>query len=152
MTWPKHYRPLSHSGCARPTWSNITMCAAISEHGVSTHIIGSGNTQHLLTFLDTIYRHLIPETERDLSRHDLPNFVIVWDSMSIQHPNVIRVWFAVHQKTYWCSSLHYFLHSWIQAITYFLNGGRKYIIRSDYGKMLIVVTSQNKIAGYGFGM
>ena len=36
---------------------NITMCAAISEHGVLTHIplIGPYNTQHLLNFLETLY-------------------------------------------------------------------------------------------------
>ena len=37
---------------------NITMCAAILEHGVLTHIplIGPYNTQHLLNFLETLYR------------------------------------------------------------------------------------------------
>lgn len=40
---------------------NITMCAAISENGVLTHIpcLGPYNTQHLLTFLDTLYRDII---------------------------------------------------------------------------------------------
>lgn len=37
---------------------NITMCAAISENGVSTHIpnIGPYNTQKLLTLVDALYR------------------------------------------------------------------------------------------------
>lgn len=41
----------------------ISLCAAISEHGVLTHIpfIGPYNTQHLLTFLEILYRALIPE-------------------------------------------------------------------------------------------
>lgn len=39
---------------------SITMCCTISENGVSTHIIGPYNTQHLLTFSDTLYRDLIP--------------------------------------------------------------------------------------------
>ncbi|XP_039899474.1 uncharacterized protein LOC120740972 [Simochromis diagramma] len=45
---------------------NITMCAAISDNGVLTHIplLGPYNTQHLLTFLDTLYRDLVPENER----------------------------------------------------------------------------------------
>lgn len=45
--------------------ANITMCAAISENGVRTHIphIGPYNTQLLLAFLDTLYRDLIPEQE-----------------------------------------------------------------------------------------
>ena len=44
---------------------NITMCAAISEHGVLTHIplIGPCKTQHLLNFLKTLYRALIPDDE-----------------------------------------------------------------------------------------
>ncbi|XP_016313101.1 uncharacterized protein LOC107666353 [Sinocyclocheilus anshuiensis] len=48
--------------------ANITMCAAISENGVSTHIphIGPYNTQLLLAFLNTLYRDLIPEQERGL--------------------------------------------------------------------------------------
>ncbi len=42
--------------------ANITMCAAISENGVRTHIphIESYNTQLLLAFLNTLYRDLIP--------------------------------------------------------------------------------------------
>ena len=45
---------------------NITMGAAISENGVLTHIplIGPYNTERLVTFLDTLYRDLIPEPER----------------------------------------------------------------------------------------
>ncbi len=46
--------------------ANITMCAAISENGVNTHIahIGPYNTQLLLAFLNKLYRDLIPEQER----------------------------------------------------------------------------------------
>ena len=42
------------------------MGAAISENGVLTHIplIGPYNTERLVTFLDTLYRDLIPEPER----------------------------------------------------------------------------------------
>lgn len=45
---------------------NITMCAAIPEHGVLTHIplIGPFNAQHLLTFLETLDRTLIRDDER----------------------------------------------------------------------------------------
>ncbi|XP_026037838.1 uncharacterized protein LOC113030533 isoform X1 [Astatotilapia calliptera] len=46
---------------------NITMCAAISENGVHTHIprIGAYNSQHLLAFLDALHRDLIPQNGRD---------------------------------------------------------------------------------------
>lgn len=45
---------------------NITMCAAISENGVATHIpsLGPYNTQKLLIFLDRLHFDLIPENER----------------------------------------------------------------------------------------
>ena len=45
---------------------NITMCAAISENGVATHIpsLGPYNTQKLLSFLDRLHFDLIPENER----------------------------------------------------------------------------------------
>ncbi len=41
----------------------LNMSAAISENGVLTHIpiIGPYNTERLVTFLDTLYRDLIPE-------------------------------------------------------------------------------------------
>lgn len=79
---------------------NITMCAAISEHGVLTRIpiIGPYNTQHLLTFLDTLYRDLIPDDERGLIRDDLPKYVVVWDNVSFHRSNTIRQWFAPHYR------------------------------------------------------
>nr|XP_023660031.1 uncharacterized protein LOC111839927 [Paramormyrops kingsleyae] len=45
---------------------NVTMCAAMSDNGILTHIplLGPYNTQHLLTFLDTLYRDIVPENER----------------------------------------------------------------------------------------
>ncbi len=51
--------------------ANITMCAAISENGVNTHIahIGPYNTQLLLAFLNTLNTNLIPEQERGTGLH-----------------------------------------------------------------------------------
>lgn len=79
---------------------NITMCAAISENGVSTHIphIGPYNTQLLLSFLNTLYRDLIPEHQRGLVRPDLPNDVIVWDNVSFHRTNIVREWFAALER------------------------------------------------------
>ncbi|KAF0041571.1 hypothetical protein F2P81_005103 [Scophthalmus maximus] len=53
---------------------NITMCAAISENGVATHIpsLGPNNTQKLLIFLDRLHSDLIPENERGLVGPHLP--------------------------------------------------------------------------------
>ncbi len=58
---------------------NITMGAAISENGVLTHIpiIGPYNTERLVTFLDTLYRDLIPELETGQIGDDLPKYGIV---------------------------------------------------------------------------
>ncbi len=57
----------------------ITMGAAISEIGVLTHIpiIGPYNTERLVTFLDTLFRDLIPELERGQIGDDLPKYGIV---------------------------------------------------------------------------
>ncbi|XP_078029674.1 uncharacterized protein LOC144466487 [Epinephelus lanceolatus] len=59
---------------------NITMCAAISENGVATHIptLGPYNTQKLLFFLDHLYSDLIPDNERGLVGPHLSKFVVVW--------------------------------------------------------------------------
>lgn len=79
---------------------NITMYAAISEHGVLTRlpITGPYNTQHLLTFLDALYRDIIPDDERGLIHEDLPKYVVDWDNVSFHHSNTIRQWFAVHYR------------------------------------------------------
>ena len=74
------------------------MGAAISENGVLTHIplFGPYNTERLVTFLDTLYRDLIPEPERDQIGDDLP-YVIVWDNVSFHRSNIIRQWFDPQQ-------------------------------------------------------
>lgn len=79
---------------------NISMCAAISENGVLTHIprIGPYNTQHLLTFLETLYRTLIPDDERGPFRDDLPKYVVIWDNVRFHHSHAIRQWFATHYR------------------------------------------------------
>ncbi|XP_059404951.1 uncharacterized protein LOC132140157 [Carassius carassius] len=80
--------------------ANITMCAAISENCVSTHIphIVPYNTQLLLAFLNALYRDLIPEQERGLVRPHLPNSVVVWDNVSFHRTNSVRDWFAAHER------------------------------------------------------
>jgi transposase len=77
------------------------MCAAISENAVSTHIpyIGPYNTQLLLSFLNTLYRDLITEHQRGLVRPDLPKYAIVWNNVSFHRTNIVREWFAAHERT-----------------------------------------------------
>ncbi len=79
---------------------NITMGAAISENGVLKHIpiIGPYNTERLVIFLDALYRDLIPEQERGQIGDDLPKYVIVWDNVSFHRSNIIRQWFAAHNR------------------------------------------------------
>ncbi|XP_039608400.1 uncharacterized protein LOC120528320 isoform X1 [Polypterus senegalus] len=78
--------------------ANITMCAAISERGVATHIpsLGPYNTQKLLNFLDHLYTDLIPENERGVEGPQLPHYVIVWDNVNFHRGPRIRTWFTTH--------------------------------------------------------
>ncbi len=70
------------------------------DNGVSAHIpyIGPYNTQLLLAFLNTLYRDLILEQERGLVRPHLSNYVVVWDNVSFHRTNIVRDWFAAHER------------------------------------------------------
>lgn len=73
--------------------SKLATCAAISDHGVLSHIPVKGpyNT-HLLTFLDTLYRVLIP------NHADLPMYVVIWDNVSFHHSSNIRQEIETHYR------------------------------------------------------
>ncbi len=58
----------------------------------------SYNTQLLLAFLNTLYRDLILEQERGLVRPHLSNYVVVWDNVSFHRTNIVRDWFAAHER------------------------------------------------------
>ncbi|XP_044038655.1 uncharacterized protein LOC122869562 [Siniperca chuatsi] len=82
---------------------NITMCAAISENGVATHIpsLDPYNTQKLLIFLDRLHFDLVPENERGLIGPQLPQYVIVWDNVNFHRGPGSRLiqgwsWFSYH--------------------------------------------------------
>ncbi len=135
--------------------ANITMCAAISENGVSTHIphIGPYNTQLLLAFLNTLYRNLIPEQERALVTPHLPNYVVFWDNVSFHWTNIVRDWFAAHERI-----TVEFLPPYSPYLNpieeFFQHGGGKYMIIDHKIRclcwmpwMLHVRTSQLIIAG-----
>ena len=79
---------------------NITMCTAISENGVVTHIpsLGPYNTQKLLVFLDRLHSDLIPLHEGGLVGPHLPTFVIVWDNVSFHRGPLIRALFTASSK------------------------------------------------------
>lgn len=61
---------------------NITMCAAISENGMATHIpsLGPYNSQKLLIFLGPPYTDLVPENERGLTYHTMWSCGTMWIS------------------------------------------------------------------------
>ena len=79
---------------------NITMCAAISENGMATHILRLGpyNTQKLLIFLDRPHSDLIPENERGLVG-PLPTKVCNCVEQCEFPPwPAIRAWFTTHPR------------------------------------------------------
>ncbi len=99
-TWPQSHQTMSHNWPPDQCGGNVTMCAAVSENGVSTHIphTGSCNTQLLLVFLGRLYRDLTPEHERYLVRQDSTKDVIVWGNVSFHRATAVGEWFAAHQR------------------------------------------------------
>ncbi len=49
-------------------------------------------------FLDTLYRDIIPENERGLTGDHLNKHVVVWDNVRFHHSDVVRQWFAAHDR------------------------------------------------------
>ncbi|KAL2089378.1 hypothetical protein ACEWY4_014066 [Coilia grayii] len=45
--------------------------------------LGPYNTQHLMTFLDTLY---------------MDKYVVVWDNVCFHHSHLVRQWFAAHDR------------------------------------------------------
>ncbi|XP_034045995.1 uncharacterized protein LOC117527664 [Thalassophryne amazonica] len=80
--------------------ANITMCAAISNDGVLSHIsaVGPYNSERLIAFLDTLHDRLIPPQERGLLRPGMPLFVIIWDNVAFHHSRVVNEWFVGHPR------------------------------------------------------
>ncbi len=69
---------------------NITMCAAITHHGV----MGPYNTAHLITFLDTLHNTLIPPDQVD--GPEQLRYVVIWDNISFHRAALVRNWFTAH--------------------------------------------------------
>ncbi|KAF0039294.1 hypothetical protein F2P81_007529 [Scophthalmus maximus] len=68
---------------------NVTICAAISNHGVLHHhvTLGPYNTQHLLRFIanlrDILFEQQVQEQQgQELNESPIPTYVIVWDNVS----------------------------------------------------------------------
>lgn len=56
------------------------------------------NTHPLLTFLEALYRVLIPDDESGQVRDHLPKYVVIWDNISFHRSNRIRQWLAAHNR------------------------------------------------------
>ncbi|XP_056885554.1 uncharacterized protein LOC130523939 [Takifugu flavidus] len=77
---------------------NITMCAAISDNGVLTHIplMGPYNSERLIAFLDTLYRdHILGGPAENMAQ---PKYAIIWDNVSFHKSNLVRQWYANHNR------------------------------------------------------
>lgn len=74
---------------------NITMWAAITQNGVLHHnaALGPYNTGHMLTFLDAIYRMLVPDPDQEPAR-----FVVTWDSVRFHRAVLVQNWFATQPQ------------------------------------------------------
>lgn len=77
---------------------NITMCAAITHHGVIHHhaTLGPYNTAHLITFLDTLHNTLIPPDQVD--GPEQLRYVVIWDKVSFHRAALVRNWFTAHPR------------------------------------------------------
>ncbi|XP_049340786.1 uncharacterized protein LOC125804931 [Astyanax mexicanus] len=79
---------------------NVTLCAAISNHGVLHHhaTLGPYNTQHLLTFLSDLRDIVLGFQQQDHEQTEHPVYVIVWDNVSFHHAVQVREWFTRNQE------------------------------------------------------
>lgn len=79
---------------------NITLCAAISNHGVLHHhaTLGPYNTQRLLTFLSDLRDVVLGREQQDHEQAGHPVYVIVWDNVSFHRAVQVREWFNINQE------------------------------------------------------
>ncbi len=72
---------------------NVTLCAAISNHGVVHHHanLGPYNTHQLLNFLNHMRDALLGQQDEH------PIYVVVWDNVSFHRALQVREWFNMNQ-------------------------------------------------------
>ncbi len=72
---------------------NVTLCAAISNHGVVHHHanLGPYNTHQLLNFLNHMRHALLGQQDE----HSI--YVVVWDNVSFHRALQVREWFNMNQ-------------------------------------------------------
>ncbi|KAL7862608.1 hypothetical protein SRHO_G00115920 [Serrasalmus rhombeus] len=76
--------------------------SAIIDNHELKHAVRPYNTQQLVTFIDTLYRDLLPDGEMALNDREnapnLTNYVVIWDNVRFHRSNTIRQWFATHNR------------------------------------------------------
>ncbi len=87
---------------------NVTLCAAISHHGVLHHhaTLGPYNTQHLLDFLNRLYGSIIQHEAREPGRAEQPQYVVIWDNVSFHRAALVRNWFNDHPRFFYQHTPH----------------------------------------------
>ncbi len=87
---------------------NVTLCAAISNHGVVHHHanLGPYNTHQLLNFLNHMRDALLGQQDEH------PIYVVVWDNVSFHRALQVREWFNMNQG---------FINLWLPPYSPFLN-------------------------------
>ncbi len=72
---------------------NVTLCAAISNHGVVHHHanLGPYNTHQLLNFLNHMRDALLGQQDEH------PIYVVVWDNGEFHRALQVREWFTMNQ-------------------------------------------------------
>ncbi|KAI7800421.1 hypothetical protein IRJ41_002844 [Triplophysa rosa] len=74
---------------------NITLCAAISQHGVLLHHakMGPYNTPHILAFLDRLHHIITAGNEM----HQI-QYTVIWDNVSFHRSALVQNWFQHHPQ------------------------------------------------------
>ncbi|XP_038138342.1 uncharacterized protein LOC119781817 [Cyprinodon tularosa] len=78
---------------------NITLCAAMGLEGLVHRqaVLGSYNTQHLLTFLEEL-KDILLDRQQHHPGPEHPIYVIIWDNVHFQTTNQISEWFTTNSN------------------------------------------------------
>ncbi|XP_038586379.1 uncharacterized protein LOC119911548 [Micropterus salmoides] len=78
---------------------NITLCAAMGLEGLVHRqaVLGSYNTQRLLTFLEEL-KDILLDRQQHHPGPEHPIYVIIWDNVRFHRTNQIREWFTTNSN------------------------------------------------------
>ncbi|RXN10210.1 trypsin-2-like protein [Labeo rohita] len=141
---------------------NVTICAAISNHGVLHHhvTLGPYNTQHLLRFIanlrDILFELQVQDHQgQELNENPIPTYVIVWDNVSFHRAAPEREWFNINEQ---------FMNLYLPPYSPFLNPieeffsswrwkayDRQPYTRGDSGGPVVCNSQLHGIVSWGYG-